>query len=72
MKHFKPVLVCKKFKLKHRHAYEWKLVPRREPSHDIIERIMGDLHYLGSHSFVMDKWNKIERKFFNAHRRRDF
>lgn len=66
MKQFKPHNVCPKYKLKNRYTFDWKWIVRQDIP-NIMDRIMADLHHLGSHSYVTYKWRKVERKFFNQH-----
>ena len=66
MRQFKPTIACPKFKLKYKGTFDWKWIVRQDIP-NIMDRIMADLHYLGSHSYVTDKWHKVERNFFNKH-----
>ena len=63
---FRPQLMSKSAKLK----YKDVLYTYREWVHhnNCMIRIFGQLHYLGSHSYLYKKWHKAERAFLKAHR----
>lgn len=48
------------------YEYDYKFFTRPTIP-DIMERIFAKLHYLGSHSYVTDKWHKHELKLLKQH-----
>ena len=66
MRQFRPTFACLKYKLKYKHTFDWNFVVRQDIP-NIMDKIFGKLHYLGSHSYVTEKWYKHESKFLKQH-----
>jgi len=70
MKQFAPVVYPLKYKIRDRLRgtanYDYNFNVRRNIP-NIIDRIFAKLHYLGSHSYVVGKWHKIETKLLKHH-----
>jgi hypothetical protein len=77
MKQFSPSYVSKLYKFrcrlrKYKEGWQsYNLYERRTRNIPIMFRIFSKLHYLGSHSYVQNKWYRIERNFIKRHRRLD-
>lgn len=71
VKKFQPFNCPKWFKIKNRYSFDWKFTTWNHYD-NIIDKIFCRLHYLGSHSYVMAKWSKVEQNFLQQHTRRDF
>jgi hypothetical protein len=71
MKQFCPGPYPLKYKIKIRlhkqKEYDYKFHTRLSSNLNIMERIFAKLHYLGSHSYVTEKWHKHERKLLKQH-----
>lgn len=65
---FRPSHACLKWKIKNNPVGDYNYVPRRHLK-ESIHRIAGQLHYLGSHSYVTAKWKIAEKKFFNRYKK---
>ena len=67
---FKPQLISKTYKLKHRYCGTYNYVEWCNIKHP-MRKIFARLHYLGSHSYLTAKWHKVEQKFLNTHKNLD-